>query len=351
MTFLWPQVLWLLPVLPALVALYVWLLRRKRKTAVRYASLGLVKVAAGRGQALRRHVPPLLFLIAIGCLVLAAARPRAVVTLPFEHETIILAMDVSLSMHATDVEPSRLEAAQAAARDFVASQPGGTRIGVVSFAGTASLVQPPTTSREDVLAAIDGFQLQRATAVGSGILVSLKAVFPDLDFDLVSSEPRREPSRRADRGTPLEPGAKREPPARKRVAPGSYKSAVIILLSDGQTTTGPNPIEAARIAADTGVRVFTVGFGTANGEVIIGDRYRFRVRLDEEALKEIASLTGGEYSYAGTAVDLKKIYQMLNSRLVLEKKEQEVGALFAGGAALLSLLAAALSVAWFNRMG
>jgi Ca-activated chloride channel homolog len=339
MAFLWPEFLWLLLLLPVLVAAYVLILRRKKKAALRFASLGLVKQALGAGQRVRRHVPALLFLIALTAMIVAIARPAAVVTLPSQHETIILAIDVSGSMRAKDVEPDRITAAQAAAKAFVAEQPRSTRIGVVSFAGTASLVQPPTNSREDIVAAIDRFQLQRATAIGSGILVSLKAIFPDAEFDLRSSNPRR--------ADPLRPEKKQDP---KPVAPGSYTSAAIILLTDGQTTSGPDPIEAARMAAERGVRIFTVGVGTPHGEILMGDGWSMRVRLDEEALKTIANVTRGEYFYAGSAIDLKKIYQSLNSRFVLEKKETEITALFAAAAAAVALASALLSLAWFNRI-
>ena len=184
--------LWLLLLVPAVVAAYLVLLRRKKKTALRYASLSIVKDAVHAGGRWRRHVPPVMFLAAFTLMILAIARPAAVVTLPSQHETVIMAMDVSGSMRATDVKPSRIVAAQEAARAFVGEQPKSTRIGVVSFAATASVVQSPTHSREDILAAIERFQLQRGTAVGSGILVALKMIFPDADFDLRASNPRRE---------------------------------------------------------------------------------------------------------------------------------------------------------------
>jgi Ca-activated chloride channel homolog len=352
MTFLWPEFLWLLLLVPLLVAVYVLILRRKKQTALRYASLTMVKEAMGAGARFRRHVPPLLFLLALIILIAAVSRPAAVVRLPSQHETIILALDVSGSMRAKDVEPDRMTAAQNAAKTFINEQPRSTRIGIVAFAGTASLVQPPTQSREDLHAAIERLQLQRATAIGSGILVSLKAIFPDVDFDLRSSNPRLNPA-----GPPGRPGALGGLPATpapdksaKPVPPGSYKSAAIILLTDGQATTGPDPIEAARMAAERGVRVFTVGVGTPNGEILVGEGWSMRVRLDEETLKQIANLTGAEYFYAGTAVDLKKIYQSLNSRFVLERKETEITALFAAVAAFTVLVSAGLSLAWFNRI-
>ena len=196
MTFAWPHLLWLLLAVPLVVAVYVMLLRRKRKSALKYASLMLIRDAQGAGR-FRRHAPPLLFLAALILMIVAVARPAAVVTLPSAHETVILAMDVSGSMRATDVKPSRIVASQEAARAFVADQPRTTRIGVVSFAATASVVQSPTHSREDILAAIDRFQLQRGTAIGSGILVSLKTIFPDAEFDLRSFNPRRDAAKAA----------------------------------------------------------------------------------------------------------------------------------------------------------
>jgi Ca-activated chloride channel family protein len=203
MTFLWPEMLWLLLIVPMLIAGYLMLLRRKKKLALRYASLAVVREAMGPGQRLRRHIPPLLFLLAMILMMIAIARPASVITLPSQYETVILAMDVSGSMRANDVAPSRIGAAQAAVRKFVADQPSNTRIGVAAFAGTASVVQAPTQHRDEILAAIDQFQLQRGTAVGSGILISLKMIFPEIEFDLRSSNPRPDSSRDNTRGAPL----------------------------------------------------------------------------------------------------------------------------------------------------
>ncbi|HEV3009641.1 MAG TPA: VWA domain-containing protein [Burkholderiales bacterium] len=332
MTFLWPEFLWLLLAVPASIALYVVILKKKKDSAVRYASLFLIKEAIGQGHRWRRHLPPAMLLIALGAMIAAIARPAAVITLPTSHETVILAIDVSGSMRASDVEPSRIEAAQAAARTFVNEQPRSTRIGVVAFAGSAALVQPPTSNRTDVLAAIDQLQLQHATAVGSGLLVSLKAIFPEASFDL-----------------PRPRGARPDPDFRP-VPPGSYTAAAVVLLTDGQTTTGPDPVDAARLAAERGVRVFTVGVGTDNGQILTGDGWSMRVRLDEDALKAIADLTRAEYFYAGTAVDLKKVYQSLRSKLVMEKRQTEITALFSAIAAATVLLSATLSLLWFNRV-
>ncbi len=344
MSFLWPHLLWLLAAVPLLVVLYFWALSRRKKIAVRYAGLELVREAAGR-QHWRRHVPPLLFLLAITALLLAVARPSAVVTLPSKHETVILTMDVSGSMRASDVVPTRLGAAQLAARSFVEQQPRSTRVGIVTFGGGAALVQPPTQSRDDLLQAIDRFELQRGTAVGSGILMSLKTLFPEQEFEVPSLD-----TRRAARATSLDTPGKPAVEPLAPVAPGSYTSAVVILLSDGQTTTGPDPIEAAKLAADRGVRIYTVGIGTPNGEILIGDGWSMRVRLDEEALKEIAKTTDAEYFYAGTAAELKTVYDSLTSKLVFETRDTEITSLFAAVAAVLAIASALLSMLWFNRV-
>ena len=347
--FLWPDMLWLMVLLPLLVLAYVWLLSRRKKLAVTYASLSLVKDAMGRTSRWRRHLPPALFLLAVALMLLAAARPTAVITLPSQQDTVILAMDVSGSMRAKDVEPTRLIAAQNAARTFINELPRHTRVGIVSFAGTAALVLPPTQNREDALAAIDRFQLQRGTATGSGIIVSLATLFPDGGFDVGQMTYGRDSGRS---GAPIDGEKKKanDPADFKPVAPGSYSQAAIILLSDGQRTTGPDPLEAAKRAAERGVRIYTVGIGTVEGEVIAFEGWSFRARLDEEALKGVASMTQGEYFYAANAAELKKVYQTLTSRIVFSTKETEVSGLVSAAAALFALMAAFLSMLWFNRI-
>src|SRR5438874_2818321 len=335
MTFQWPEFLWLGAGLPLLVLAYVYILRRKKKFAVRYSNLALLKEAMG-GASWRRHVPPALLLLALAALIVAVARPSALMTLPSQHETVIMAMDVSGSMRASDVEPNRLVAAQNAAKAFIADQPDSVRVGIVAFAGTATVAQAPTKNKEDLYAAIDRFQLQRATAIGSAIIVSLATLFPDGGYDVSAFSYAPE---------------KRKPPAGfKPVPPGSYNNAVIILLTDGQRTTGPDSLLAARLAAERGVRIFTVGVGTPEGKVVGFDGWSMHVRLDEETLRAIADPTRGEYFYAGNAPDLKKIYQSMNSRLVMETKKTEIGAFFYAAAALLVLIAGLLSLAWFNRI-
>jgi Ca-activated chloride channel family protein len=331
--------------MPLLVLLYLWLLRRKKKMALRYASLSIVKEAMGPGQTVRRHIPPALFLLALVAMLLAAARPMAVITLPSNQQTIILAMDVSGSMRATDVQPSRLVAAQNAAKAFLADLPRHVKVGIVAFAGSAQVAQAPTTNREDLVTAIDRFQLQRATATGNAIVISLATLFPDAGIELESLQVGRERSR----GFSLDQERKEKQPFTP-VAPGSYTSAAIIMLTDGQRTTGVDPLEAAKLAADRGVRVYTVGIGTVDGETIGFEGWSMRVRLDEETLKAIATKTNAEYFYAGTADNLKKVYNTLSSRLTVEKKETEVSGLLALAAAALSLLSAGLSLLWFNRI-
>ena len=345
-TFMWPQLLWLLLAVPVLVLVYLWLLKRKKKLALRYASLSIVKEALGTSLSWRRHVPPVLFLLAITAMLLAASRPFAVVTLPMTQETIILAMDVSGSMRATDVKPNRLVASQNAAKAFLAELPRNVKVGIVAFAGSAQVVQPPTLSREDLVAAIDKFQMQRATAIGSAIVVSLAELFPEEGIDLSAitygnARPR---------GIAIDQSPKKEKKEFVPVAPGSHSSAAIILLTDGQRTTGVDTLEATKMAADRGVRVYTVGVGTVDGETIGFEGWSMRVRLDEATLKAVATQTQAEYFYAGNAETLKKVYEKLSSRLTVEKKETEVSGLLALVAAILAISSAALSLLWFNRI-
>ncbi len=347
MVFLWPSLLWLLLILPLLVLLYLWLLRRRKVQALAYPGLALVRQALGSRAQWRRHLPPLLFLLGLAALLLAAARPLAVLKLPSEQQTIILAMDVSGSMRATDVEPDRLTAAQNAAKAFIKELPRHVRVGVVAFAGTAQLAQLPTQSHDDLLKAIDSFQLQRGTATGNGIMVALATLFPDAGIDIAALG-----GRQAMRVLPMDQVTRPEPEQKTftPVAPGSYRSAAIIMLTDGQRTTGVDPLEAAQWAADRGVRVYTVGVGTVQGEVIGFEGWSMRVRLDEDTLKAVALRTNAEYFHAATAQDLRKVYETLSSRISVETKETEVTALMALAGAALMLLTGALSVWWFGRV-
>jgi Ca-activated chloride channel family protein len=208
------------------------------------------------------------------------------------------------------------------------------------------VAQLPTVNRDDLVTAIDRFQLQRATATGNAIVISLATLFPDQGIELAAmqgSGPNRQ------RGFAID-GERKEKKEFTPVAPGSFTSAAIIMLTDGQRTTGVDPLEAAKMAADRGVRVYTVGIGTVDGETIGFEGWSMRVRLDEETLKAISQKTSAEYFYAGTAQDLKKVYETLSSKLTVEKKETEISALMAMAAAVLALLSAGLSLMWFNRI-
>ena len=346
MTFLWPDQLWLALLLPLLVVVYLVLLRRRRKLSLRLADIAQARQAASGAIRWRRHLPPLLLLLlGLAALIVAAARPMAVINLPTDQQTIILAMDVSGSMRAKDVTPDRISASQRAAKRFAAELPSNVRIGVVAYAGTAQLVQPPTLSREDVAAAIDRFQLQRGTAIGSVIVVALATIFPKAGIDAWHL------GRDRDATPPLGSDSSPDMKQFKPVAPGSYGSAAIVLLTDGQNTAGPEPMATAQMAADRGVKVFTVGFRHQGRRSHIGFEYwSMRVRLDERILQNVANLTQGQYLYSGSGADLKRVYEALKSRLVLEKRETEITALFAELAGLLILLAVALSVWWYGKV-
>jgi Ca-activated chloride channel family protein len=346
MRFLWTELLLLLALVPALAALYLYILRRHKRSAARFPSLALVREAVGASARWRRHLPPALMLGALAVAILAMARPSAVITLPSQQRTIIMAIDVSLSMRATDVQPNRLAAAQAAAKAFIGELPSDLRVGIVSFAGTALLVQKPTNSKDDLTAAIDRLQLDRHTAIGSGIVMSLATLFPDEGIDLESLVLGSRQSWR----THKPPEKKVEKKALKPVPPGSNTSSAIVLLTDGRRTTGPDPLEAARMAADHGIRVFTVGFGSPAGGPAMMDGYSIYMAFDEATLKAIAQLTEAEYFHAASADELKKVYQALSGKFVLAKEEREVTAIATALAALLALLAGALSLVWFNRL-
>ncbi len=366
MSFLWPEALWLLLGVPLLILAYRWLLRRRQAQAIRFGSLGLVRQALGQNRSWRRHVPPLLFLAGIVLSVVSLSRPSAVMSLPSLDKTVILAIDVSGSMRAKDVSPDRITAAQAAARQFVDQLPPSTKVGIVTFAASAAVLQPPTVERDDIAAAIERFKLQRGTATGSAILVSLQLLFPDLEFDLQSDNPRKPPPEAAasgkggangrgdGRGAGRTDSAKdnRKPakPLEKPAQPGSFTSAAIILVTDGQRNIGPDAIESAKMAAERGVRVFTVGIGTPAGEVLSTEGWSMRVKLDEDSLNRIADLTRAKYFPAATTAELKSAYDALNSRIVLERRELEVTSLVTAAAALLLMLAGALSVTWFGRL-
>jgi Ca-activated chloride channel family protein len=338
LTFLWPRLLWLLLALPLAATFYVGLLARRRRQAARHA--GLVPVVAGSGW--QRVLPPLLWLAGLAALLLAVARPQATLTLPSRVDTVILAVDMSGSMKATDVAPNRMTAARDAAKAFVDEQPEHVRIGVVGIAAAAAVLQSPTNKREDILSAIERLEPQRGTALGSGLVIALDTALPGARIDVDGFiNPRR------DRPPPTE----EKKDEGKSIAPGENTSAAIVLLSDGQSNVGPDPQKAADLAAKHGVRIYTVGLGTPEGAIVKVDGWSMRTRLDEEKLQAVASTTMAEYFRAPNAAELKKIYRALGSRLAFEKQRPtEVTAIFAALGALLATAAALLSLAWFNRI-
>ena len=343
MTFLWPTTLGFLIAVPVLLGLYIWSQRRRRKYALRYASLSLVKEALGRGPGIKRHIPPALYLVALAFMLTALARPVAVVKVPSQEGTVILAIDVSLSMRATDIKPDRITAAKAASKAFVLKQGEKVKIGVVSFASDASIVQPPTTDHALVLAAIDRLRLQRATAIGRAILTSLDAIIEAEggggELDLPSAILTK----------PQDPNAPQKPT--KTAVPGTAKApATIILLTDGQNNQFPPPLSIIDQAIERGIRVYTVGVGTPSGAVLNLDGRSIRTSLDETTLKAIAADTDAEYFLATSDADLRRVYENLSLQLVLRNEKTEVTALFTLVAAVFSVVASGLSLLWFNRL-
>jgi Ca-activated chloride channel family protein len=284
MDFLWPWMLYSIAIIPFLVAAYILILRRRKKFAVRYSSVSLIKDAAGRSPGWRRHIPPFIFLLAIASMLTGLARPFSVVTLPAQEGVVILAIDVSGSMRAQDISPSRIEAAKSAAVDFVGKQDPTTRVGVVAFSGNAALVQPPTVDHDSAVQAISRLTLGPRTGIGNGILASLDAIFEVLENN-GDPPPTRAP------GAPnpsTRSGPTRTPTP---VPPGYHIPALVVLLTDGQSNAGVLPIDAAQIAADRGVRVYTIGVGTPEGTTIGGSGgggFGFRTYLDDKTLKEVA---------------------------------------------------------------
>jgi Ca-activated chloride channel family protein len=347
MSFLWPGFLLLLGLIPLMIAVYIWMLRQRRRFAVRYSSLALVREALPHRSYVRRHVPFAIFLLALASLVMALAHPVAIVSVPTGRANIMLAMDVSWSMCSTDIPPNRLQAAQAAAMSFVESQKSSTQIGIVAFAGFAELLLMPTNDQEVLRDAIESLTTGRWTAIGSAILKSLDsiaeidgAVAPVITDTSLGIQP-----------TPVPKGA--------------YAPSIIVLLTDGASNQGPFPLEAAQQAVDRGVRVYTIGFGTAEGGSIEcgpfqgrdpfgsgGRRFggggggRWRRGIDEPTLMEIADMTGGTYYSAESANELQDVFQSLPTYLITKHETQEISVAFVALGALLAAIAMALSLIW-----
>jgi Ca-activated chloride channel family protein len=351
MGFLWPGFLLLLGLIPLIVGLYIWILRRRRRFAVRFSSLSLVRAALPQRSRWRRFLPLALFLLALASLVVALGRPVTIVSVPTDQTTIILTIDVSRSMCSTDVKPNRLKAAEAAAVSFVQRQKSSTQIGVVAFAGFAELIQPPIRDQEVLQDAIESLITGRRTAIGSGILKSLDAI-AEVDKNVAPST------------SDFSSGEQITP-----VPKGAYAPDIIVLLTDGASNVGPLPVDAAQQAVDRGVRIYTIGFGTPNGSMMIcdqdflgGDPFfggggsqfgfnsgfggGFRRGIDEDTLKQVAAMTGGEYYTAESASELHNVFQNLPTYLITKHETSEVSVGFAAIGVFLAGLAILLSLIW-----
>ena len=304
-----------------LVLAYVWL-NRQRSTAL--AAAGLNQTAAGRG-GFRRHVPPLLFLVALTLLLVALARPSETVAVPRISGTVILAVDVSDSMTAADVKPSRLSAAQRAADQFIAAQPDTVDIGVVAFDQGALTAHPPTNDHTQVTAAIDGLHAAGGTSLGQAILAALSTI--------------------VGRTVSLPKSADATPPNL-----GYWGSASILLFSDGEDTVGPDAVSAAQLAADAGVHIDTIGVGTAAGTTIQVNGYQVATALNQDLLTQIAQTTTGSYHPAGDARALNGVYHTLELRLTTKPELVELTGVAIVAAVLLLTVGGMLMITWFGRI-
>lgn len=335
MWFMWPAMLGSLVLIPAFVAVYRVNARRRRQRAALYGNLGPIGAPATRRLGARSYIPATLFMSALTVLLVAAARPQAIISLPRLEGTIMLVFDVSGSMAAGDIQPTRMEAAKSAARDFVARMPSTVDIGVVSFSEAGFATQAPTGDQAAVRASIERLSIQRGTSLAVGIEAALNALFAPKGTAPLTLSDREAP-------VPV--------PTPTPVPPGTYSSAVIVLLSDGENTQSPDPLLAAQLAADRGVRIHTVGIGSAAGSLLEIDGFTVRSRLDETTLRQISQLTGGSYYHAASGADLRAIYDNLAPELVLRSEATELTSLFTGAGVLLLLLGAGLSMVWLNRL-
>jgi len=333
MSFIWPTLLLMLVFVPLLVLLYIWLQGRRHRFAARYGSLGLVHDAIGSGIGVRRHIPALVFLAGITILLFSLARPQATLNVPKVEGTVMLTFDVSGSMVADDLKPTRMEAAKAAAREFVEKQPSGILIGVVVFSDGGISVQTPTNKRDETLATIDRLVPRRGTSIGNGMLVALNTIAVDAgDEPILNTNDLSEPAQ------PVE-------------APqGWYPSSVIVLFTDGENNQDPDPVMAAELAADLGVRVYTVGIGSVAGATIEVEDMTFHTALDEPMLQFIAGETGGMYYNAGDEEQLRRIYNDLEPKLSIKPEAMEMTSIFAGLGMIVFLIGGLLSLLWFGHV-
>jgi len=334
MSFIWSSLLYLLLIVPLLVWIYFRAQRRRRELVARYGNLGVVRDSSTI-PVTRRHLPAVVFLIGITILIASIARPQATVSVPRLEGTVILTFDVSGSMAADDLQPTRMEAAKAAAREFAEKQPSNVQIGVVAFSDGGLTVQAPTKERADTLATIDRLEPRRGTSVGNGILVALNTIVIGAgDKPFLSTSNLADPSTLETESTPQ----------------GWYPSAVIVLFSDGENNQNPDPAQVADFAVDLGVRIYTVGVGTLDGALIEVEGFLINSRLDEELMKYVATTTGGQYYNATNQDDMSRIYDDLKPKLSIKKENIEVTSLFAGVGMLFFIFAGALSLLWFGRV-
>jgi Ca-activated chloride channel family protein len=334
MTFIWPVMLYSLILIPLFIAVYFFLQRRRKRIAANYQMLSSASEISKRDPGLRRHIPPILFLFSLTILSIALARPQTQVSLPHIEGTVILAFDVSGSMAADDIKPTRMEAAKAAAKSFVEHQPTTVRIGVVAFSDNGLSVQTPTNDQNAILTAITRLAPERGTSLASGILASFKAI------DVGAGQP-------SEIYTNLTPVPTVTPTP---VPQGIYSSAVIVLLTDGENNENPDPLSAAQTAAQRGVRIYTVGIGSPAGTNLHINGFTVHTQLDEDMLKQISQITGGTYYNAQSEQDLIKIYNNLNPQLVVTPQVTEVTSIFAGVSILLMLTGGMFSLLWFSRL-
>jgi Ca-activated chloride channel family protein len=343
MSFEWPWALGLLVIVPVIIALYVLMQQRRRKYALRYASVALVSQAVGKGPGMRRHIPAALYITAIAAMIIGLARPTATVPIPQNTGTIILSLDVSGSMLAEDVKPDRMEATKSAVREFIKKQPKGVKIGVVAFSDFASLVAPPSTDRKQALDAVSRLQPQRGTNIGAGLQIALDSINELSDIGRSTSSQPGQPTQNQLRApTPT--------PVPKPVGTTKGPPASIVLLSDGQSNTGPDPVKIAEEAVAAGIKVYTIGIGTPEGTILQIQGRNVFTRLDEDTLKVVAQKTEAQYFRATDEASLTKIYDDLTRERRFEDEETEITFAFAAVAGVLFLIAGGLGMLWFNRL-
>ncbi|HEY7270877.1 MAG TPA: VWA domain-containing protein [Dehalococcoidia bacterium] len=343
-SFQTPQAFIFLLILPIIAGAYVFMQMQRRRYAVRYASVSLLREAVGAGPGVRRHIPAALYMCALAAMVVAMARPKGTVDNASDTGTVILAIDVSGSMWADDVQPNRMEATKKAAKEFVDKQPKGVQVGVVSFTNIAYLSQAPTKDKNAVKKAIDRLQPQMGTNIGDGLLAALDAIYEASDQTRPGAQPSGQPQSGQPRTQPSPTPAPATPPDKPNLA------ATIVLLSDGQSNTGTPPLKAAEEAVAAGIKVNTIGIGTPEGGIVRVQGQRVFTKLDEPTLQGIADATGGKYLNAQSEKDLSKIYTDLARERHTEPEDRDLTYYLTGVGLVFSLVAGAFSLAWFNRL-